>query len=104
MVNAKAHMNTHAGSRLRQATAPKGNTQIGSQPIQEERCTTSADSISLVSLGGNEVTLLRAYVLRRRWEVGRHSYEQNCEPVQCGKNARGLGVECIRRWRNSPMK
>src|ERR1035437_9584525 len=97
MANDRIHMNTHAGSRLRKATALKGSTQIGSQPIQEELCTTSGDSTSLVSLSGNEVTLLRAYVPRRRLEVGRHSYEQNCEPVQCGKNVRDSGVEYIRR-------
>jgi hypothetical protein len=50
MVNESIHMNTQAGRRLRQATAVKGNTEIGSQPIHEEPRTSSADSIHLVSL------------------------------------------------------
>ena len=50
MANDRIHMNAQAGSRLRQATAIRGNTEIGSQPIHEEPRTISVDSISLVSL------------------------------------------------------
>ena len=57
MANAKTHMNAHGGSTLRKATALNGNTGSGSQPIHEELCTYSADSISLVSLSGKEVSL-----------------------------------------------
>jgi hypothetical protein len=52
MVNERIHMNTHGGSRLRQATAIKGKTEIGSQPFHEEPRAISADSISFVSLSG----------------------------------------------------
>src|SRR6266852_6910622 len=104
MTNERIHMNTQAGRRLRQATAVKGKTEIGSQPIHGEPRTSSDDSISLVSLNGKEVNPLLTYGLRRRLGAGRHLFERSCGPVQCGKNARGLGAGCIRRWRNSPMK
>jgi hypothetical protein len=50
MANDRIHMNTQAGRRLRKATAVGGNAEIGSQPIHGEPRTSSADSISLVSL------------------------------------------------------
>jgi hypothetical protein len=50
MANDRTHMNAQAGSRLRQSTVIRGNTEIGSQPIHEEPRTISVDSISLVSL------------------------------------------------------
>src|SRR2546430_11010934 len=56
MASAKTHMNAHGGSTLRKATALKGSTGSGSQPIHDEPCTTSADSISLVSLSDKEVS------------------------------------------------
>src|SRR6267154_3971556 len=104
MANERTHMNTQGGSRLRQATAIKGKTEIGSQPIHEEPRETSSDSISFVSLSGKEITLLRTCALRRRLEGGRHLSGRSCEPVQCEKSDRGSGAGCIRRWRNSPMK
>src|ERR1700693_2915448 len=104
MANERTHMNTQGGSRLRQATAVKGKTEIGSQPIHKEPRAISADSISFVSLSGKEITLLRRCGLRRQLEDGRHLSGRSCEPVQCEKSDRGSGVECIRPWRNSPMK
>src|ERR1700730_2800890 len=104
MANERTHMNTQGGSRLRQATAIKGKTEIGSQPIHEEPRATSVGSISFVSLSGKEITLLRKCGLRRRLEAGRHLSGRSCEPVQCERSGRGLGAGCIRRWRNSPMK
>src|SRR6266576_5519058 len=69
MANDRIHMKSHGGSsRLRQATAPNGNTEIGSQPTHEEPRTTSA-AISFVSVRGCEVTLLQTYALRRRLEA-----------------------------------
>src|SRR5580704_19482048 len=104
MANERIHMNTQGGTRLRQATAIKGTTEIGTQPIHEEPPATSADSISFVSLSGKEITLLRRCGLRRRLEAGRHLSGRSCAPVQCEKSDRGSGVGCIRPWRNSPMK
>src|SRR6266545_6798599 len=104
MANERTHMNIQGGSRLRQATAIKGKTEIGSQPIHEQPRAISADSISFVSLSGKEITLLRRCGLRRRLEAGRSLFGRSCEPVQCEKSGRGLGVGCIRRWHNSPMK
>src|ERR1700688_3290568 len=98
MANERTHMNTQGGSRLRQATAIKDKTEIGSQPIHEEPRAISADSISFVSLSGKEITLLPIYVLRRQLEGGRHRFGRSCEPVQCEKSDRGSGVGCIRPW------
>ena len=97
-------MNTQAGRRLRQATTVIGNTEIGSQPIHEEPRTRSADSISLAPPNGKEVTLHPTCALRRWLQAGRHLLERSCEPVRYGKNDRGSKAECIRRWRNFPMK
>src|SRR5438876_9609169 len=104
MASAKTHMNAHGGSTLRKATALKGSAGSGSQPIHDEPCTASADSISLVSLSDKEVSLLRTSVLRRPSEAGRHLCERSCEPVQCGKRGRDCGAGYIRPWHNSPMK
>jgi hypothetical protein len=88
MANDRIHMNTHGGSALQQATAPKGSTQIGNQPIQEELCTTLGDWTPLASLT-KDVTLPRAGVLHRQLEARLNSCEQNCEPVRYGKSGRG---------------
>src|ERR1700687_85652 len=103
MTNERIHMNTQAGSRLRQATAIKGKIGIGSQPIYEEPRATAAGSIPFVSLSGKEITLLRRCGLRIRLEAGHHPSGRSCEPVQCGKSDRGSEAGCTRRWRNSPM-
>src|ERR1700675_797835 len=104
MTNERIHMNTQAGSRLRQATAIKGKIEIGSQPIHEEPRATSAGLIPFVSLSGKEITLLQKCAPRRPLEADRHLCGQSCAPVLCVKNVRGSAAGCIRRWRNFPMK
>src|SRR5580704_6926250 len=104
MANERTHMNTQAGSRLRQATAVRGKTEIGSQPIQRDPSVTSMDSILLASLSGNGFTLLQTGEPRRQLEADRHPSGQSYEPVQSGKSDRGSGAGCIRPWRNSPTK
>src|ERR1700732_2785316 len=96
-------MTTQAGGRLRQATAVRGITEIGSQPIHEELCP-ALGTVSFVSLPGEDVTLLPISVLRRPLEAGRHPCGQSYEPVRCEKNDPGLAAGCTRRWRNSPMR
>src|ERR1700733_5971527 len=104
MANDRIHMNTQAGSRLRKATAIRGRTEIGSQPIDGLPSTTSADALSSISLSDKEVTLHQTGESHKPSEVGLGWCEQNCEPVRCGRNGRDSGVGCIRRWRSSPMK
>lgn len=104
MAEERIHMNTQAGRRLRQATTVRGNNVIGSQPMHEEPGTRSVDSIPLAFSDAKEVTLHPTCALRRRLEAGRHLLERSCEPVRSGKNDRGSKAECIRRWRNFPMK
>ena len=53
-------MKPQAGSTFRKATAPKGKTGIGSQPIIGEQRNPSLDSTAFVSLSGEQVTLLQA--------------------------------------------
>src|ERR1700686_4740650 len=88
MANDRIHMNAQGGSRLRKATAIRGTTEIGSQPIHEGPSTTSADSLSLVSLSDKQVTLLPTAESHRRSEVGLRWCEQNCGPARCGRNGR----------------
>jgi hypothetical protein len=52
-------MNTQGANRLQQEIAAKGNTTIGSQPIQWDPCTRPGGSISRCSLCDKGVILER---------------------------------------------
>ena len=69
MANERTHMNSQAGSRWRQATAVRGKTEIGSQPIQREPSVTSMGPISLASLTGKEFTSSRHPNLVDSWKL-----------------------------------
>ena len=69
MASAKTHMKAHGGSTLRKATALKGSTGSGSQPIHDEPCTVSADSVSLVPLGDKESVSSGHPYLVDRWKL-----------------------------------
>src|SRR3979411_3287263 len=96
MARDKIHMNPQAGRRLRQATAARGITEIGSQAIHAEPCPTSG-AVCFVCLTGKDVTLLPISALRRPLEAARHPCGQSYELVRYVKSGRGLVAGCTRR-------
>jgi len=69
-------MNTQGSSRLRQEIAAKGNTTIGSQPIQWDPCTRPGGSISRCSLCVKIVILFRTDELRTQWQASDSRFDR----------------------------
>lgn len=87
MANERVHMNTQGGSRLRQATAVKGKTQIGSRPTVSEVASRISyrvvTDVFQAGIGVVEVTALhRHFTYRPVVQAGiLRRYSTDCVPT-----------------------